>query len=181
MNKVQIKVQPATEADLAGITAIYNDAILKTTATFDVSPRTDAEQIVWFLEHGPKHPLMVAEEQGRIIGWASLSAWSGRCAYADTVELSVYVAEDARGHGVGQRLVESVLEAGRSAGLHTAISRIAGESEASCRLHEKLGFKKIGVMREVGRKFGRLIDVHLYQYLFKSNPAFHRLTQHLLL
>lgn len=164
-----MKVQAATESDLPEITTIYNDAILKTTATFDVAPRTDAEQVAWFREHGPKHPILVAEDQGRVVGWASLSAWSGRCAYSDTAELSVYVAEGVRGRGVGQRLAESILEAGRRAGLHTVISRIAGESEASVRLHEKLGFKKIGVMREVGRKFGRLIDVHLYQHLFESN------------
>lgn len=169
MSTLQMKVQAATESDLAAITAIYNDAVLKTTATFDLAPRTEAEQIAWFREHGPRRPILVAQDQGRVVGWASLSAWSGRCAYADTAELSVYVAEGARGRGIGRRLVESILEAGRRAGLHTVISRIAGESEASVRLHEKLGFQKIGVMREVGRKFGRLVDVRLYQYLFQSN------------
>ena len=153
------------------ITAIYNDAVLKTTATFDISPKTDAEQVAWFHEHSRRHPLLVVEERGHIIGWASLSSWSGRCAYADTAELSIYVAEDSRGRGMGRTLVELVLKEGRRAGLHTVISRIAGESEASVRLHERLGFQKIGVMREVGRKFGRLLDVHLYQLILDRSTT----------
>ena len=167
--KARLEVRAALESDLPAITAIYNDAVVKTTATFDLAPRAEAEQAEWFREHGPRHPILIAEDGGRVAGWASLSAWSGRCAYADTAELSVYVAEGSRGRGVGRRLAEAVLAAGREAGLHTVLSRIAEGSDASVRLHEALGFRKIGVMREVGRKFGHLLDVHLYQYFFVSN------------
>ena len=71
-------IRPARQADLPAITAIYNDAVLKTTATFDLEPKTAAEQAKWFRAHGPKHPILVAEEGEGVLGWASLSAWSGR-------------------------------------------------------------------------------------------------------
>lgn len=168
MSALALELRPAAATDLSAITAIYNDAVLKTTATFDVEPRSDAQQAAWFREHGPRHPIVVALQSGRVVGWASLSAWSGRCAYADTAELSVYVAEASRGRGAGRRLMEEVLAAGRRAGLHTVVSRIAGESAASVRLHERLGFVRVGTLSEVGRKFGRLIDVHLYQLLYRG-------------
>jgi L-amino acid N-acyltransferase YncA len=160
-------IRRAGPADLPAIAAIYDDAVLKTTATFDTEPRPPEHHKRWFDAHASEqHPILVAEEGGAVLGWASLSAWSDRCAYAETVELSVYVAEAARGRGVGKRLMKEILEAGRAAGLRTVLSRIADENLPSVKLHEAFGFTRCGVMRQVGRKFGRLLDVSMYQLLY---------------
>jgi phosphinothricin acetyltransferase len=152
--------------DLVAITDIYNQAILNTTATFDTNTKTIDEQRAWFDKHGAEYPILVALEDNEIVGWASMSAWSDRCAYADTAEISLYVSEEHRGKGVGRKLSEAILKAGREAGLHTAIARIAGDNDISIRLAESLGFQHIGVMREVGRKFDKLLDVYMMQIIF---------------
>ena len=161
-----LTVRRAGPADVAAIAAIYNDAVLKTTATFDTEPRPVEHQRRWLESHGPRHAVLVAEETESVVGWASLSQWSDRCAYADTAEISIYVAETSRGRGVGKTLMAEVLEAGRAAGLRTVLARIADENAPSVRLHEAFGFARCGVMRQVGRKFGRLLDVHLFQKLY---------------
>lgn len=161
-----LSITPATLADLPAITEIYNEAILKTTATFDTEPKTLEEQNIWFAEHGSKYPILLAGENGAVVGWASLSKWSDRCAYSDTAEISLYVREDHQGKGIGRKLLEAIVEEGRKAGLHTIIARIAEASEASIHLHKSVGFEHIGTMREVGRKFGRLLDVYLMQKVF---------------
>ena len=162
-----LTIRKATLADLGAITGIYNEAILKTVATFDTEPKTDAEQKSWFDHHGPRYPILVAEEDNLIVGWASLSMWSDRCAYSDTAEASLYVREEHQGKGIGRKLSEVIIEAGRKAGLHTLIARIAAGNEASIHLSESVGYRHIGVMKECGRKFGRLLDVHLMQYIYE--------------
>ena len=167
METQSLVIRRATLKDLPSVTEIYNDAILTTTVTFDTQPKTSQEQIAWFEKHKEKFPIMVAEDGQKILGWASLSPWSDRCAYADTAENSVYVDKNARGRGIGRSLLKEIVSEGQRLGLHTIIARIAGESEASVRLHESVGFSKIGTMKEVGRKFGHLLDVHLYQLIFR--------------
>ena len=164
-----ITIRKATLDDLQAITGIYNDAILKTVATFDTEPKTLREQEQWFRKHGNRYPILVAEEIGRINGWASLSEWSDRCAYADTAEISLYVQESMRNKGIGKQLMQSILEAGKRAKLHTIIASIADGNAPSVHLHEGFGFKEIGVMKEVGKKFGKRIDVYLMQFIYKSD------------
>ena len=152
--------------DLETITEIYNKAILTTVATFDTEPKTMGEQKVWFEDHDDRYPIFVAELDGAVAGWASLSKWSDRCAYADTAEISLYVKEDFHGKGVGKKLLEAIMEEGQRVGLHSVISRIAEGNEVSVHLHESVGFRHIGIMKEVGRKFGRLLDVSMMQKIF---------------
>jgi L-amino acid N-acyltransferase YncA len=158
-------IRKAGVADQASILEIYNEAVLRTTATFDTEPRTFEQQTAWFSRHGKRHPVLVAEEGGEVVGWASLSAWSERRAYDDTAEISLYVRADRQGRGIGKALMKAIVEQGRSAKLHTLIARIAGENEASVRLHRSAGFLEIGVMREAGWKFGRRIDVLMMQMM----------------
>ncbi len=162
-----LTVRRAALPDLNAITEIYNAAILKTVATFDTEPKTDSEQKSWFDGHGPKYPILVAEQDGLIVGWASLSMWADRCGYADTAEASLYVREGYQGRGIGLRLNEAIIEEGRKAGLHTLIARIAEGNEVSIHLAEAAGFKHIGIMKEVGRKFGKLLDIHLMQLIYE--------------
>lgn len=135
-----MKIRLAHKGDLKAIVAIYNEAILETTATFDTETKTVESQREWFNEQQGKYPIFVCEVDGEIAGWASLSAWSDRCAYSDTAENSV--------------------------------SRISDGNEASIKLHKQFGFKEIGVMKEVGKKFGRLIDVNLMQLMVSKTKEY---------
>jgi len=161
-----VEIRKAVYTDVPAITGIYNEAILTTTATFDKEPKTTTSQRKWFKAHGPKNPIVVAVADGKVVGWASLSAYSDRCAYAETAEISVYIKESFRNQGLGKKLMQAVLDAGKKAGLHTVISQIAGGNNVSINLHHELGFTDIGVMKEVGSKFGQLLDVYLLQKMY---------------
>lgn len=158
-------LRPALRADIPRITEIYNQAVASTTATFDTVPRTVLEQEAWFGRHGGPHPVIAAEQDGAVLGWASLSPYSDRAAYARTVELSVYVAEEARGRGAGRALMREIVERGRVLGHHVILSRITADNAVSIRLHAGLGFFRVGTLREVGVKFGRLLDVEIWQLI----------------
>ena len=161
-----LKIRRATAEDLPAITEIYNEAILTTDATFDTETKSVSEQKAWFDDHGTKNPVLVAVADGAVRGWASLSKWSTRCAYADTAEISVYVKQEYRGRGIGRRLMHDVLAAGETAGLHTVLSRITAGNDVSIQLHEQAGFDHIGVMKEVGKKFGKTLDVVMMQKIY---------------
>jgi phosphinothricin acetyltransferase len=161
-----LAIRQATRADLGQITEIYNDAIQKTTATFDTELKTLEEQESWFANHDASHPILIAEQDGLVTGWASLSQWSDRCAYCDTAEISLYVKEEYRGKGIGKELMKAIIQEGKKAGLHTVIARIAGSNKISADLCKSFGFQYIGTMREVGKKFGQLLDVHLMQLIY---------------
>ena len=163
-----LAIRDATTEDLGAITEIYNHAILKTVATFDTEPKTAEEQMMWFADHGPEYRILVADNNGLIVGWASLSRWSDRCGYSDTAEISLYVDEKHQGKGIGRKLLQAIVQKGKEAGLHTVIARIAEGSEASINLHKSVGFEHIGIMKEVGRKFGKRLDVHLLQKIYDT-------------
>ncbi len=159
-----MQIIPAAVEHCAAIAAIYNDAVLNSTATFDTEPRSDRQIAEWLAAHDTRHPVFVADDQG-VVGWASLSRWSERPAYHGTAEVSVYVDGGRRGQGIGGRLMARLVSAGRDAGLHTILARIAGDNEPSVRLHVRAGFLLVGTMKEVGHKLGRYIDVRLMQLL----------------
>lgn len=160
--------RPATVEDLKAITDIYNEAILTTDATFDLEPKTEDEQGVWLASHDQMHPVLVAELDGVIVGWASLSQWSSRSAYAGTAEISLYIKEESRGRSAGRRLLEDIMLEGEKAGLHTVLARITTANAVSIHLHEAAGFEHVGVMREVGQKFSRMLDVLLMQRIYPA-------------
>jgi L-amino acid N-acyltransferase YncA len=161
-----VTIRPARLDDLKAITEIYNEAILTTDATFDTEPKSDDEQKVWFANHGPRSPLLVAELDGTVIGWASLSEWSPRRGYANTAEVSFYVKQEFRGRGTGRMLLDAIVREGQKVGLHTVIARITTGNKESIHLHEQVGFEHVGIMREVGQKFGRLLDICLMQKIY---------------
>jgi len=160
-----ISVRAASHADLPRILEIYNREVLVSTATYDTVPRTEADHRKWFAMHGPEHPILVAETAGRVIGWASLSPWSDRAAYSKTVEVSVYIAEEYRRRGIGKRMLESLVEAGKERGHHALLARISADNEASVHLHAQCGFRVVGTMLEVGVKFERMLDVTIMELL----------------
>jgi phosphinothricin acetyltransferase len=162
-----VKLRSARREDLDSITEIYNEAIIKTAATFDTEPKTVEDQKKWFDDHEAKNPILVAELNGVIVGWASLSKWSDRCAYSDTAEISLYIQEGHQGKGIGKYLIEAIVKEGEKTGLHTIIARITEGNESSLHLHRSVGFTHIGIMKEVGKKFDKRLDVHLMQKIYK--------------
>ncbi len=156
-------IRLATIDDLPAILDIYNEQVLNGVATFDTEPyNTPERRIAWWKKHPmDRYPVIVAVEGSEVIGWASLSAWSDRCAYARAAEASVYVRKDQRGRGVGLALMPELIAQARRIGVCVLLARIALPAPASLRLHESAGFKRIGTMRRVGEKFGRIIDVEM--------------------
>lgn len=163
-----LNIRPATENDVPFITHIYNDAILNTSATFDTEIKTADDRMEWFRSHDAKHPVLVGEINGVVIGWASLTRWSDRCAYDGTAEVSVYVHKEFRGKGIGKRLLEILTHEGQKVGLHYLLARITQGNEASIHIHSQFGFSHVGVMHQVGFKFGKFLDVHLMEKVFST-------------
>ena len=161
-----MQVRLAERRDAEAIRSIYNPEVRESTVTFDLVPRSLDEQVAWLDEHSGGHPAIVATDaDGIVIGFGSLSPYRPRAAYSPTVEDSVYVHRDRRGSGVGLALLEELVRLGGAHGFHSAIARIVGNHEASIALHARCGFETIGTEREVGRKFGRWLDVVLMQRL----------------
>jgi L-amino acid N-acyltransferase YncA len=160
-----VDIRLARLDDAASIADIYNHAVTTTTAVFDLVPRTLAEQEAWLSARSGAHVVLVATGEDGLLGFASLSPYHARPAYRTTVESSVYVREDHQGEGIGRQLVEHLLEVAVEHGFHAVIARIAGDNEPSVALHESLGFSVVGREREVGRKFGRWLDVVIMERL----------------
>jgi L-amino acid N-acyltransferase len=154
-----MEVRLAVPGDAEAIRTIYNVEVTESTVTFDLVPRTLEQQLAWLADHAGAHPPIVAMEGPEIVGFGSLSPYKERPAYATTVEDSLFVARDHRGKGVGRLLLDELLRLAGSHGFHTVIARIVGDNAASIRVHEACGFELVGTEREVGRKFGRWLDV----------------------
>ncbi len=157
------RCRPAEEPDLPAITEIYNQAVLGTTGTFDTEPKTVNERAAWLRRQGEREPVIVSLAGERVTGWAWLHLWSPKRAYEGTGEVTLYVREEDRGNGIGTVLLGALLDAARTLAYRTVLARIAEQNDASLRLHETAGFEVVGVMRGVGLKFDRLLDVHLLQ------------------
>ena len=151
--------------DAAAIAAIYNQAVLETTATFDTEPKSVDDRRAWLSDRDERHPVLVALVDGAVVGFASLSRWSDRPAYDDTAETGLYVHSGFRGHGIGRALKGALIDEARRLGFHCLLARVTADSAASLHLNREAGFETVGTLREVGRKFGRLLDVHILQKL----------------
>ena len=154
-----MEVRLAIPSDAEAIRAIYNVEVTESTNTFDLVPRTAEQQHAWLADHAGAHPAIVAVRDGEVVGYGSLSPYKERPAYATTVEDSLFVHRAHRGEGVGRRLLEELVRLAADHGFHAVIARIVGDNAASIRVHEACGFALVGVEKEVGRKFGRWLDV----------------------
>lgn len=158
-----MEIRPATARDLAAINTIYNHYVLTSTCTYEVEPVTAEARAEWFSGHGERHPVTVAEIEGRVVGWGCLSPYRGRYAYRFSAENSVYVDKDHHRRGIGAALLLDLLERARGLGYHTVIAGCDGEQAASIALHERHGFQRVAQFREVGFKFERWLDVIFLQ------------------
>jgi L-amino acid N-acyltransferase YncA len=154
-----VVIRAAERRDAEGIRTIYNHYVTESTTLFDMVARTLDEQVQWIDEHSGGHPAVVAELDGRIVGFGSVSAFRSRPAYSTTVEDSVYLLPEHQGRGVGRLLLDEVLRLASAHGFHSVIARITGDNQASIALHAACGFEIVGTEKEVGRKFGQWLDV----------------------
>ncbi len=157
------RIRPAEIGDLDPINDIYNAAIRDSTATFDTQEKTRDERRRWFEDHGPRYPILVAEIDGRVVGWTSLSRWNQKPAYDISAETTFYVATEFRGQGIGRALKGAIIDEARRHGFHSLIALVTSESQASLHLNRNFGFVEVGVLKEIGRKFDRLLDVVILQ------------------
>ena len=158
-------IRRAHLGDAARIAEIYNHYVLHSTATFDTEPKTVEDRVRWLGEHDDLHPVLVGTIGGDVVAWGSLTRWSARPAWRHTVEISVYVDDGFTGRGIGPAVSEALIAMAREAGHHAVISQIVAENSASLRTSENLGFERVGVLREVGRKFDRWLDVVMMERL----------------
>jgi phosphinothricin acetyltransferase len=151
--------------DAEAIRQIYNVEVATSTVTFDIVPRSLDEQRTYLSARGGAHAVIVAEADDEVVGFGALSPWRSKPAYSTSVEDSVYVHRDHQGRGIGKVLLAELVRVATVHGFHAVLARIVGGHEASTRLHEALGFETVGTEREVGRKFGRWLDVVVMELL----------------
>ena len=164
-------LRDAVPADLPGVLAIYNDAVLNTTAIWNEQPVDLANRQAWFDgRQAQGYPIIVAvDEAGEVAGYASFGDWRAFEGFRHTVEHSVYIRADQRGHGLGPKLMEALVKRASQCGKHVMVAAIESGNGASIRLHEKLGFRVTGEMPQVGVKFGRWLDLTFMQLVL--NPG----------
>ena len=161
-----VSIRLATLDDAGSIRSIYNHEVEAHTSTFDLTPRSLEEQRNWLAERSGGFSAIVATlADDGVVGFASLSPFKDRAAYRTTVESSVYVSRDHGRLGIGTGLMEHLLSVARDSGFHCVVARITAESESSRALHAAVGFELVGIEREVGRKFGRWLDVAIMQVM----------------
>lgn len=157
-------IRDATPADATAIAAIYNDAVRTTTAILMEGEVAPENRVQWMAtRQALGYPVLVAEAEGAVLGYAAFGDWRPFDGFRGTVENSVYVAPEARGHGVAQALLTELIGRARACGKHVIVAAITAENAASLRLHEKLGFVETARMAQVGQKFGRWLDLVFLQ------------------
>lgn len=154
-----MELRAATLDDAAAIEGIYGHYVLTSTCTFQEEPGTVDDRRRWLAAHGPRHPVIVADEQGQVVGWGALSPYNPRSAYRHTVESSVYVRADRHRRGIGAALLAELIARARAADHRLIVAGISADQPASLALHAALGFELVGTLRGAGLKFGRWLDV----------------------
>jgi len=157
----EIRIRTAERGDLPRITEIYNYYVLHTPVTFDVEPYTTERRMPWFAQFEAKgrHRLLVAEEQGSVLGYAGTTSFRPKAAYQTTVETTIYCAPEVVGKGIGRRLYAELFETLKGEDIHRFVAGYALPNAATEALHQRFGFKVVGVFSENGRKFGKYWDV----------------------
>lgn len=157
----ETRIRTAERRDLARITEIYNYYVLNTPVTFDVEAYTVERRETWFGQFGStgRHRLLVAEEDGTVMGYAGTTRFRPKAAYETTVETTIYCAPEAVGKGMGRRLYTELFELLKGEDIHRFVAGYALPNAATEALHRRFGFKVVGVFSENGRKFGKYWDV----------------------
>lgn len=158
---MDVRIRPAERDDLARLTEIYNYYVVHTPVTFDVEPYTVERRESWFAQFGDtgRHRLLVAEENGVVVGYAGTTRFRPKAAYETTVETTIYCDANATGKGIGRRLYAALFESLRGQDIHRFVAGYALPNPATAAIHQRFGFNVVGVFSENGRKFGKYWDV----------------------
>jgi phosphinothricin acetyltransferase len=160
-----VTVRAASAADVEAICIIHNQGISDRVATLDTVPRSPDDTRAWLSERGPRHPVLVADLDGVVVGWASLNRFNPRAAYDHVADFSVYVERGMRGKGVGRLLLERLIERARAIGFHKMVLAAMAHNDAGLALYSRAGFARVGVYREQGQLDGRWVDVVIMEKL----------------
>jgi L-amino acid N-acyltransferase len=168
---MSIHIRPAQTDDIPAILAIYNDAVLNTTASYDYEPSTLEQRTLWFEQHQQQgFPVLVAVTDADIVvGWGSLSKFRDKIGYQFSVEHSVYVDATQRRQGIGRLILQALIEAAQTMGKHVMIGGVDASNEASLCLHQALGFEQVAHFKQVGYKFDRWLDLVFFQRNLESS------------
>jgi phosphinothricin acetyltransferase len=161
MGMSEIRIRAANAADLPRLVEIYNHYVINTPVTFDVEPYTVERRTTWFEQFAltGRYRLLVAEEKNMVVGYAGTTRFRPKAAYETSVETTIYCSPDTVGKGIGSRLYSALFEAIANEDIHRIVAGYTLPNPASARLHERVGFKPVGIFTENGRKFGRYWDV----------------------
>lgn len=164
-------IRDATAADAGAICRIYNQGIQDRVATLETEERTPEERAAWLAARGPRHPVLVAEADGAVVGWGSLNGFNARRAYDHVADFSLYVERAWRGRGVGGRLLEALVARAREIGFHKLVLSAFPWNESGLRAYRRAGFREVGVYREQGLLDGRWVDTVVMEKLLESGPT----------
>jgi phosphinothricin acetyltransferase len=162
---MDVHTRAAILDDAAAICTIYNQGIEDRVATLETEPRTLDERRAWLASRDPRHPVIVAEGDGRVIGWGSLNPFSPRASYRFVADFSIYVERACRGRGVGRELLTRLAELAREVGYHKLVLTMLSANAAGLALYESFGFRTVGVYREQGQLDGRWVDTVIMEKL----------------
>lgn len=163
----EITVRPAARADAPAIAEIYNQGIEDRIATLETDLRTPEERRRWLAARGSRHPVIVAEREGQVVGWGSLNQFNPRRAYEYVADFSVYIEREWRGKGVGSRLLARLVELARELGYHKLVLSAFPWNEGGMALYRKFGFRTVGIYREMGKLDGRWADTIIMEKLLE--------------
>jgi L-amino acid N-acyltransferase YncA len=162
-----VTIRAAAAADVEAICAIHNQGIADRIATLDMCLRTAADTQAWLVERGPRHPVIVAELDGAIVGWASLNRFNPRPAYDFVADFSVYVERRLRGQGIGGQLLGRLIDLGRTHGYHKMVLAALAFNGAGVALYTRAGFTRVGIYREQGKIDGKWVDVVIMEKILE--------------
>ena len=154
-----IAIRPIAPADLGAVTSIYNQGIEDRIATLETDAKSDEEVTRWLTDRPARYAVLVAESEGRILGWAALNPYSHRCAYDGVADLSIYIERSVRGKGVGHALLAALEERASALAFHKIVLFTFPFNAAGQTLYRRRGFREVGIFREQGSLDGRPIDV----------------------
>lgn len=160
-------IRDARAADAEALCLIYNQGIEDRIATLETELRTPDERRQWLASRGPRHPVIVAEAEGRVVGWGSLNSFNPRAAYDHVADFSVYIERAWRGKGVGRALLEALIEKARALGYHKLVLAAFPFNDMGMRLYERAGFRQVGVYKEQGRVDGGWVDIVIMEKLLE--------------
>jgi L-amino acid N-acyltransferase YncA len=164
-------IRAATRDDATAICRIYNQGIRDRVATLETEERTPEERAAWLEAHGPRHPVLVAEADGGVVGWASLNVFNARQAYDQVADLSLYVERDWRGRGVGRQLLDALVAHAKALGYHKLVLAAFPWNAAGTRAYGRAGFREVGIYREQGRLDGRWVDTIVMEKILDGPNA----------